>query len=502
MTKYVIAILIFLAVLAGLLLYVGNDPQLVLTSTAESGPLQFDPLKLSWQLVIGLVTAAIVTLIATWSVLGWLWRLPRRVKSGVGLRRRNQALDAMEDALIAGAEGDTSKARKKAEKARALIGSEDLGRMVSAQAAEACGDSEEAIAQYQAMLGSERTLATGQRGLAQQLLTAGNLPGAIEHASRAYGENKNARWAFDILFQAQVADHQWADALETLETGEKRKHIDKDMSRRRRAVLLTAEADRLHDAGQSDAAMDMAVTAAQDMPEFSPAAALAAKLLGQKGGTKKAGQLIEKAWAKAPHPALSLAYRDIHAEASPKVRAKHLRNLTKTNPSHRESILLDVEELLSLGDGVTAWSTLSPLLSDETPSARLCSLAAKAEAMLNNAQDARIWMERAATAPAEPDWSDLDPEGDAFDYTNQDWRRLIFTYGETGELIHPRYESGAARRAPLALNLETHPAAKEVDVVVIDKDPAIKSDDLGANKVVDTDDLAERLDSLLDKPET
>ena len=501
MTKYVIAILIFLAALAGLLLYVGNDPQLVFTSTAESGPLQFDPLKLSWQLVIGLVTAAIVSLIAIWSLLGWLWRLPKRVKSGVGLRRRNQALDAMEEALIAGAEGDASKARKKAEKARNLIGSEDLGRMVSAQAAEACGDSEEAIAQYKAMLGSERTLATGQRGLAQQLLTAGDLPGAIEHASRAYGENKNARWAFDVLFQAQVADHQWGEALETLETGEKRKHIDKDVAGRRRAVLLTAEADRLSDAGQTDAAMDLAVSAAQDAPEFSPAVGLAAKLLGQKGGTKKASQLIEKAWAKAPHPALSLAYRDIHAGDSAKTRAKHLRNLTKTNPSHRESVLLNVEELLSSGDAVTAWSTLSPLVNEETPSARLCTLAAKAETLLSNPQDARIWMERAATAPAEPDWSDLDPEGDAFDYTDQDWRRLIFTYGEKGELIHPRYERGAARRAPLALNLETSSGEEAEEAVSVDTQMPRQPDDSGTSKVVDRDDLAERLDSLLDKPE-
>lgn len=501
MTKYVIAILIFLAALAGLLLYVGNDPQLVLTSTAESGPLQFNPLKLSWQLVIGLVTAAIVALIALWSFLGWLWRLPRRVKSGVGLRRRNQALDAMEDALIAGAEGDASKARKKAEKARNLIGSEDLGRMVSAQAAEACGDSEEAIAQYKAMLSSERTLATGQRGLAQQLLTAGDLPGAIEHASRAYSENKNARWAFDILFQAQVADHQWSAALETLEMGEKRKHLDKDVARRRRAVLRTAEADRLSDEGQTDAAMDMAVTAAQDAPEFSPAAALAAKLLGQKGGTKKASQLIEKAWSKAPHPALSLAYRDIHTGLSQKARAKQLRSLTKTNPAHRESVLLTVEELLSSGDAVTAWSTLSPLVNAGTPSARLCTLAAQAETLLNNPQDARIWMERAATAPAEPDWSDLDPEGDAFDYTHQDWRRLIFTYGEKGELIHPRFERGAARRAPLAIESESHQSP------VISAKPASddltrqKDDDTSLEKTVNTDDLAERLDSLLDKPE-
>lgn len=501
MTKYVIAILIFLAALAGLLLYVGNEPQLVLTSSAESGLLNFDPLKLSWQLVIGLITAAIVSLIAIWSFIGWLWRLPRRVKSGVGLRRRNQALDAMEEALIAGAEGDASKARKKAEKARKLIGSEDLGRMVSAQAAEACGDNEEAIVHYKAMLTSERTLATGQRGLAQQLLTAGDLPGAIEHASRAYGENKNARWAFDILFQAQAADHRWSDALKTLETGEKRKHINKDVAHRRRAVLRTAEADRLSDAGQLDAAMNMVVTAAQDAPEFSPAVGLAAKLLGQKGGTKKASQLIEKAWGKAPHPALSLAYRDIHAGESEKARAKHLRNLTKTNPSHRESVLLTVEELLSSGDAITAWSTLSPLVSKETPSARLCALAAKAETLLNNPQDARVWMERAATAPAEPDWSDLDPEGDAFDYTNQDWRRLVFTYGEKGELIHPRYERGAARRVPLAINVKPSPTPKGGAEVSSDSLSDDSANDTGVKKALDTDDIAERLDSLLDKPE-
>jgi HemY protein len=499
MTKYVIAILIFLAALAGLLLYVGDDPQLVLTSTAESGPLKFDTLKLSWQLVIGLVTAAVVSLIAIWSFIGWLWRLPKRVKSGVGLRRRNQALDAMEEALIAGAEGDASKARKKAEKARNLIGSEDLGRMVSAQAAEACGDNEEAIAQYKAMLGSERTLATGQRGLAQQLLSAGDLPGAIEHAGRAYGENKNARWAFDILFQAQLADHQWGEALETLELGEKRKHIDKDIARRRRAVLLTAEADRISNAGSDDAAMELAVTAAQDSPEFSPAVGLAAKLLGQKGGIKKASQLIEKAWAKAPHPALSLAYRDIHAGDTAKARAKHIRNLTKTNPSHRESILLNIEELLSSGDAVTAWSTLAPLVSVDTPSARLCTLAAKAETLLKNPQDARIWMERAATAPAEPDWSDLDPEGAAFNYTNQDWRRLTFTYGEKGELIHPRYERGAPRRAPLTFENE-EPSGTTKDNGASGVLRSNMPDDQDVNKSVDSNDLAKRLDSLLDKP--
>ena len=100
-------------------------------------------------------------------------------------------MDAIEEALIAGAEGDASKAKRRAERARGLIKSAALGQIISAQAAEASGDSAEAIAQYRAMLEDEKTLATGQRGLAQQLLATGDLPGAIEHAGQAYRENKN-----------------------------------------------------------------------------------------------------------------------------------------------------------------------------------------------------------------------------------------------------------------------------------------------------------------------
>lgn len=488
MTKYVIGVLIFIAALAAVMLYIGNEPEIVIGSTAEAGFLKFETHRVPWQWAIGFLTFFVVALIGLWSILGWLWRLPRRVKSGVGLRRRNQALEAMEEALIAGAEGDKAKARKKSQKARSLIGSPDLGRMVSAQAAEACGDNEEAITHYKAMLGSERTLATAQRGLAQQLLAQGDLNGAIDHAGKAYEDNKNAAWAFDVLFQAQVSDHQWQAAVQTLELGEKRKHIERDISRRRRAVLQTAEADRLEGAGQAAAARDLAVSAAQESPEFAPAVGLAAKLLKQTGGIKKGAQLIEKAWGKAPHPALALAYRDIFAEATPKAKAKHMRNLYKANPTHRETILLQIEEALKSNDAVTAWSALSPMVAKGTPSARLCTLAAKTETMLKNQQDARVWIERAATAPAEADWSDLDPEGEAFDYVDQDWRRLVFSFGKDGELIHPRYESGAARKKPLDIITEAAP------------EPApAKTAELGN---VDTADLADRLDNLMDKPKT
>lgn len=491
MTKYVVAILIFIAALAGVLLYVGDDARLLITSTAEAGPLKISPLDLSWQSVIVMVTLAIFGILALWTFLGWLWRLPSRWKQGAGLRRRNQALDAMEEAFIAGAEGDISKSRKKAEKARGLIKSPALGRIVSAQAAEAAGDSEEAIMQYTAMLDDEKTLSTGRRGLAQQLLATGDLAGAIDHASHAYANNKSARWALDVLFQAQVSDHRWANAIETLELADHRKHIDKDISRRRKAVLMTAEANKLSVEGDNNSARDLAVTAAQDVPQFAPGVARAANLLTAEGNTKKAASLIEKAWTTAPHPALAVAYRDIFTGETDKVRAKRMAQLIKSNPEHRESVILKAEEALHAGDGVTAWSALSPLMQIGEPSARLCLLASQAEAMLKNPADAAVWTECAATAPSEPDWADLDPEGEAFAYSDQDWRRLVFSFGEEGELIHPRFESGASRKAVIRSREGGKPTP--VDDKLLHRQP----DDPGTDTVSDSDDLALRLDSLL-----
>jgi HemY protein len=51
-----------------------------------------------------------------------------------------------------------------------------------------------------------------------------------------------------------------------------------------------------------------------------------------------------------------------------------------------------------------------------------------------------MWMAQGMTAVQEPDWSDLDPEGRAFAYQASDWARLVATFAETGELIHPRHE--------------------------------------------------------------
>ncbi|MGB6230023.1 MAG: heme biosynthesis HemY N-terminal domain-containing protein [Litorimonas sp.] len=489
MTKYLIAFLLFVALLAGVLLYVGDDASLTVTSTGTKWPMAFPPIELSWQAVIVLGTLLMVATITLWSVLLWIFRLPRRLKSGVGMRRRNRAIDAMEEALIAGAEGDIERSRKASARVRELAGSTDLGHIISATAAEAAGDREKAVVHYSAMLDSPKTRPTGQRGLAQSKLATGDLPGAIEAAQEAFEDNPRARWAFDTLFKALVADFRWTEAREVLEKGRAAKHVGGDVLARRRAVLLTAEADYWLSYGQHDKALELSQTALKEASDFAPAAAIAAQELAASGNRKKAAALLEKAWKGAPHPALSIAYFDLYPGESTGTRGQRVDRLVEYNPDHRESRLLLIGHHLRSGRPVDALALLSPMLED-APTARVCLLAAQAERALGNEADARLWTERAATASHELDWSDLDPEGSGFAYTAQDWRRLVFSYGDTGELIHPRAERQEAVRRPTP--------APESELLRIEG-PGDAEDVIEAEiEIEDEENLARRFDELLD----
>jgi HemY protein len=72
--------------------------------------------------------------------------------------------------------------------------------------------------------------------------------------------------------------------------------------------------------------------------------------------------------------------------------------------------------------------------------ARIAGLRARVAFASGSPDEARLWLAQGMNAPQEPDWSDLDPEGRAFAYQPSDWARLVMSWAETGELIHPRFE--------------------------------------------------------------
>lgn len=381
-----------------------------------------------------------VLMAVLWRSIGWLMNLPERLRDSAARSRQTRGYDALEKALIASASGEGGEARKQAQSAGRLLDRPAISRILTARAAEADGLIGEAESQYRLLLEAPGTEVVGRRGLAAAAFERGDLASASEHARAAFEARPGSRWAFETLFEAQVRQAKWNDAAATLKTGEAESHVPPDNAQRRRAVLLTAQAREAETQGQMERAGRLSETAARLSPGFAPAVALASRLLLEGGHPRKASRLIEDSWRAAPHPALAIAWRDLKPDEPNLDRAERLEKLAALNPDHRESRIQRAEAALLRDDMVKARDELKPLIDRNAPSARLCGLMAQIEHKSGNIDEARDWIDRAATAPGEADWSDLDPDGPAFDYRDEDWMRMVFSYGDAAKLIHPRHE--------------------------------------------------------------
>ena len=421
---------------------------------------------LGWRIDMTAAAAALAVLFAAlaaivfWRIVLWVVETPKRRRLARAESRRRQGIDVLGRGFLAAAAGDGSEARRLAQKASELV--EDapaLVRVLAAQAAEAAGDAVAANAAYNAMLGFPEMRLAGLRGLMQTALMRGDQAAALRHAQTAFGLARTARWAWRALLEWRLESGDWAAALDLVRNALDRKIVSPLVAERARAALLAALAAQLETSPEPKVrsqALDSAVEAAKLQSGFAPGVVMAARLWAADGKPARASAAIEAAWKEAPHPALWLAYRDLRTDETPKARAKRLQALAALNPTHRESRILDAEQALMAGDPAAAREAALPL-AGAAPSARLCGLLARIAFAAGAADEARAWMARGAGAAQEPDWSDLDPEGHAFAYQPSDWARLVSTYAETGELIHPRLE----RRERMITELPELPASYE-----------------------------------------
>jgi HemY protein len=206
-------------------------------------------------------------------------------------------------------------------------------------------------------------------------------------------------------------------------------------------VLLSASAAREDRDGKLDRAIDKVEKAVRLSPGFAPAAALASRLMLEDGKLWKAASILEEAWENMPHPAIAHAYRDLKSDESAPERAARMATLVQLKPEHRESKIVAAELAIERKDWNVAWGALEDAFR-ENPSSRIAGLFAVVCRGKGDEVGARNWLAQAAVAPREPDWSDLDPEGPAFMYDDADWARLVYVYGDAGQLIHPRMERG------------------------------------------------------------
>ncbi|MBX9592426.1 MAG: hypothetical protein K2X43_24325 [Hyphomonadaceae bacterium] len=354
-----------------------------------------------------LIIMAIVFVLAAaaWSLLRQLWRSPATVGRYLHRRRQKRGLDALTSGIIAVGAGDRALAVRYAAQARRALPHEPLTHLLRAQAAQIGGDRATARRIFEAMLASPETEQLGLRGLFLEAEREGESEVARQFAARALQRNPKLGWPVEALFELQCRAEDWQGALNTLDIARRQHLVDKATLARRRAVLLTAQAQTLEDAN-ADKALELALEAHRLAPDLVPAAAIAGRVLAARGNTPRAARVLLKTWRLAPHPDLAAAYAYARPGDSPRDRLTRVRHLARLTPNHAEAQLAVALSAVEAREWTEARKALEPLLDDRlTP--RVCTLMARIEGEQNgDAGRVREWLARgAANAARDPAWT-------------------------------------------------------------------------------------------------
>ncbi len=353
---------------------------------------------------IVLLVALVALALTCWSILRSMWNSPAHVGNVLNRRRQKLGLDALSSGMIALGAGDKAAAMRAAIQARKSLPNEPLTHLLRAQAAQLTGDRTTARRIFEAMLASPDTEQLGLRGLFLEAQRERETEAARHFAERAVSLNPKLGWAVDALLDLQCREGDWQGALDTLATARKNGHIERAQADRKRAVLLTAQAQAAEEA-DPERALNLALEAHGLASDLVPAAAIAGRLLASRGNTPRAAKILQRTWSRAPHPDLATAYAYARIGDSPRDRLDRVRQLAALSPNSLESPIAVATAAIEAHQFDEARAALEPLIPSRMTQ-RVATLMARIEGE-QHADKGRVreWLARAVNAPRDPAWT-------------------------------------------------------------------------------------------------
>ena len=371
------------------------------TLTLEVAGYRMQP-RLGAAVFIFIVVAIVV--IFVWAIVRRIISAPRAMARRSRERRREQGVEALSDAMIALQAGDPARARALARDAQARLPSNAAAKLLEARADLALGDMPAAREHYRALIASDQTALAALTGLYDQARAQQRPDAALTFARKALNLAPNSGWAAEAVFDDLSRRGQWADAVAMVNAEQAVSREDRARKRRRQAVIETARA-REAEASAPLEALEHALTALKLLPDFVPAALIAARIHINRGDTRKAMSLLRRIWRASGHPDIAALYAHAQPGASAVDRLKRMGEIIETPPPHRAAGMALARAAIDAYDWSLARNALAPF---EGPDATqgVASLMAEIEEGQNGDQGkAREWLARAVRAPRDPVWT-------------------------------------------------------------------------------------------------
>ena len=394
---------LFVFALIGAILFAGNwlldHPGNV--SIALPG---FFAIEWSFAWAMTLLGAALVLAIVAAVVLYLVIAAPWHLSRGFERRRREKGQQAISLGMVAVAAGDRQEAQKQAGRATGFLPNQPMTTLLAAQSAQLNGDNEAAQQFFSQLAEQPEAAFLGLRGLWMQAMKDGRSRDALHFAKLAHDQQPNSVWVLDSLFDLQTRLGQWEEAHKTLAAlGRTKSQPAKQLERD--GALVDIECSRLAAAaGDKTRALGAAESALKKLSDFAPAAAQVAAMHIANGRRGKAEKVLEDTWKADPHPMLADIYRGVVDQVSADKQLNLAKNLADKRPNHPESRFLVAAFAMAAEQWGEARKAVEPL-TRQHPDARVCRLMAEIEMHgFNDADAAREWLARSASASPEPAW--------------------------------------------------------------------------------------------------
>lgn len=336
-----------------------------------------------------------------------LW--PRNLARARADRRRSKGYRALLQSLSAAAVGDHKTANYLAFRAQKFLPEDESGLplLLQAQALSRAGKSQGNEEPYRLLLRNADTALLGLQGLTQNAILAGDFQKALLLARQAYRDNPKNHSLLKSIYDLEIRNRLWSDALVTLEKAESKKVILRDDADRDRVAIYLCLGDMAKRDARLDEAYELYRRAYKIDDDCVPAVVRFVDICIALDKRRKALSLLQSAWKREAHPAYIPVWRSLVPEqksGKPNVKYDWFKWVAAFHPNSEVAQLalarVAIEEGL-WGDARVALAAAEKLGS----SAEIYELWVLLEEKTSNRADViRQWLDRAYQAKSGGVW--------------------------------------------------------------------------------------------------
>ena len=326
-----------------------------------------------------------------------IWRLGRQIK------KMRQGHEALALGLAAVAAGDAVEAGRLAVAARKQIGITVATQLLQAQAAQLAGDDRVAGEIFQALTEDPASAVIGYRGLIMAARRTKDVAEMVRLADALQRLKPKTPWLSLIRFDIAVQQQNWAAAGSALAAKTTERLLGAVRTRRARAALLIVRSEDEAQSGNTKESLQAAEQAARQEPEWLPAVINLAQRLVVGGHQRAARRVIERQWAREPHPRLAALYGA--AEDEPMESFRRIERLCRAEDEAPASHMALAEAALRADLWGAARRHLMILVARHRATQATYRLLARLERRESgNEQAAMQWLTKAVDAAPDPTW--------------------------------------------------------------------------------------------------